>query len=152
MKTYPYLAAGVFLKATSLLNDTYFEGTVIFIAEYNDQGALGYVMNNPYPRRFNELVEFSGSPAFTLYEGGPVEHEKLFILHRRPDLISDSVLIANDIYSGGHFKQAVRMMNNQRLTDTDFRLFIGYCGWNRGDLEAEIAEGSWEVVEGEVFR
>lgn len=147
-----HLKAGVFLKATPLLNDSYFEGTTIYLTEYNSEGALGYIINSPYSRRFNELVAFASSPAFTLYEGGPVEHEKLFILHRRPNLVSDSVLIANDIYSGGDFKEAVRLMNNSTLTEKDFRLFIGYCGWNSGELETEMEEGSWEVVAGEVFR
>lgn len=139
------LQAGIFLKATQHLNDSYFEGALIYIAAYNAEGALGYVVNNPFPRRFNELVEFINSPPFMLYEGGPVAHEKLFFLHRRPELVTDSDLIAGGIYSGGDFKKAVSLMNAGTLTANDFRLFIGYSGWDAGELEMEISEGSWEV-------
>ena len=145
------LNPGTFIKATSLLNDTYFEGCIIFITELNKDGAIGFIINNPYNRRFNELLEFINSPALPLLEGGPMEHEKLFILHKNPDLINDSQWIAQNMYYGGNFKQAVTLMNSGILTEKDFKLFIGYCGWNAGELEAEIEEGSWEIVDGKLF-
>lgn len=139
--------AGIYIKSTPLLDDTVFEKTVILITEYNEKGAMGFVVNKLFPRTFNELQEFSNSRPFPLYEGGPVDQEHLFFVHRRPELIRGGVLIAENIYLGGDFKAAVKHINNGTLPEQDIRLFIGYCGWDFGELDAEIAEGSWQVLE-----
>lgn len=142
---------GRYIIATSVLINTYFEAAIIFITEHNENGAIGYITNQPYPRRFNELVAFIDSPPVLLYEGGPVEHEKLFFIHRRKDLVSDSILVSDNIYIGGNFTNAVQLINTGNFPLSDFKLFIGYCGWDAGELEAEIAEGSWELTGGKLF-
>ncbi|MBO9634477.1 MAG: YqgE/AlgH family protein [Chitinophagaceae bacterium] len=144
--------AGIFLHSTSLLDDTFFEKAQIFITEHNEKGAMGFVVNHPFPRRFNELEEFRHSMAFPMYEGGPVDREHLFFIHQRPDLIDGGTLVAGNIYVGGNFNTAVRLINNKTLTEKDIKLFIGYCGWDDKELEAEIEEGSWEPMEeGDLF-
>jgi len=144
--------AGTFIKSTDLLKDTFFEETVIFITEYNEKGAMGFVVNKLFPRKFNELEEFKLSPAFPLYDGGPVDREHLFIVHNRPDIISGGTKVTGHIYTGGDFSSAVRYINNKTITEKDICLFIGYCGWDLNEIEAEIREGSWEVLnEGHLF-
>jgi putative transcriptional regulator len=140
---------GTFLKSTSLLDDTNFENSIIFIAEFNDKGAMGYIINKKYPRGLNELEEFKHTRSFPLYLGGPVDQEHLFFIHKRPDLIKDGTLIADGVYLGGDFKDTVKHIGNNLLTGKDLTIFLGYCGWEHGELEAEIAEGSWEIIEGE---
>ena len=107
---------------------------------------MGFVINKAFPRKFNELEEFKHSIPFRLYEGGPVDQEHLYFVHRRPELITGGVLVADNIYLGGDFKAAVMHLNSHTISGADIRLFIGYCGWDNNELEAEIAEGSWEVV------
>ena len=144
--------AGIFITSTSLLDDTFFEDATLFITEYNEKGAMGFVVNKEFPRKFNELEEFRYSPPFPLYDGGPVDREHLYFVHRRPDLIAGGVPVADNIYMGGDFKAAVMHMNNGTILEQDIRLFIGYCGWNTHELEEEIAEGSWEIwEEGKLF-
>lgn len=142
------LHAGCFLKSTDLLNDTLFEQALIFIVEYNSGGAIGYVMNKKFSRRLNELIEFAHAPAFPLFEGGPVDPEHLFFVHCRPDLVKEGVRV-NDVYHGGNFKQAVLAISEGILSTSEIKIFIGYCGWDAGELEAEIEEGSWSVIENE---
>lgn len=138
--------AGTFLNSTALLDDSFFEKAVIFIAEHNEKGATGFVVNKLFPRKFNELAEFSNSKPFPLYDGGPVDQEHLYFMHRRPDLIEGGALVADGVYFGGDFKEAVMHMVDGTLREEDIRLFIGYCGWDVGELEEEIAEGSWLVT------
>lgn len=138
---------GVYIKSTILLSGDYFEDAVIYITEVNDKGALGFVINRKFPRNFNELEEFRHGPVFPLYEGGPVDQQHIFVLHRRPDIIPYSVVVSKDICFGGDFKETVKHLNNKTLTEKDIRLFIGYCGWDTAELEAEVAEGSWVVLE-----
>ncbi len=136
---------GTILISSPNLEDPNFDKVVIAVCEYNTKGALGFVINHPYTRSFNELVEFRNCKTFPLYEGGPVENDSLYFIHRRPDIIEDCSLIANGIYLGGNFKQAVAHMNTAVHPEEDIKLFIGYCGWDPGQLEAEIAEGSWII-------
>lgn len=139
------MKAGIFISSTALLEETFFEKAVIYITECNEKGAMGFVINKPFPRKLNELEEFRTGIAFPLYDGGPVDREHLYFIHQRPDLISDGVLIADNTYLGGDFKAAVRHINQQTITGKDIKLFIGYCGWDDHELESEIEEGSWEV-------
>lgn len=139
--------AGTFLRSTSLLDDTFFEQTVIFITEHNEKGAMGFVTNRLFPRRINELVEFSNCAPFPLYEGGPVDQEHLYFMHQRPDLIKGGDRVTGQIHLGGDFKAAMQYINDNTITEKDIRIFIGYCGWDDEELEAEIAEGSWELIQ-----
>lgn len=148
------LKQGVFIKSTELLKETVFEQAYILIAEHNDRGALGFMINKAFGRNLNELEEFKHSLAFPIYSGGPVDQEHLYFVHHRPDVIAEGELIANDMFFGGNFQQAVAAINNRTLTTADLKIFIGYCGWDAGELEAEIEEGSWVIEEGmseEVF-
>lgn len=137
--------AGICLNSTSLLDDSFFEDTIIFITENNEKGTVGFVTNKVFSRKLNELEAFKHCIAFPLYDGGPVDREHLFFLHQRPDLIEGGAPVTDSIYIGGDFQQAVTYINAHTLTEKDIRLFIGYCGWDHEQLEAEIKEGSWQI-------
>ncbi len=141
------MSPGTMLHSTELLDGSVFEKTVIYIAEYNEKGSMGFVMNQPFPRRLNELEEFKHGKAFPLHLGGPVDREHLYFLHRRPDLIPDGVEAGGNVFLGGDFKTTIRLINNGTLMEHDLKIFLGYCGWDSGELEAEIAEGSWQILE-----
>jgi putative transcriptional regulator len=145
------LQAGLFLKSTAALNNTVFENAMIFLTEYNTKGAMGFVINQPFGRSLHELEEFKSCPHFPLYYGGPVDEEHLFFVHQRPDLIEAGISVDHGIYMGGDFSQAVRGINNQQLTAAAIKIFVGYCGWDAGELEAEIEEGSWELLDTSVI-
>lgn len=139
------LYTGIILKSTEMMEDPNFTRTTILITEFNDKGATGFITDKIYPRKFNALVEFSDSPPFPLYDGGPVDREHLFFIHRCPQLIQGGIPVNDTVFFGGDFKQAVAAINKRHIGVHDIRLFIGYCGWDAGELEAEIAEGSWRM-------
>lgn len=138
---------GKILLSTPSLQDPHFDKTVIYLAEYNQNGALGFVINKIFPRVFNELTAYKNSKPFTLYEGGPVENESLYFLHRRPSVIEGGTLITGDTYLGGNFDQLVQGINHNTISAMDIKLLIGYCGWDNGELETEITEGSWVLTD-----
>ena len=137
---------GSYIKASNQLDGTYFENAIIMVTSYNDEGAIGFVINKPHSRNLNDLVAFSNAAPFRLFEGGPVDQEHLFALHRRPDLIAESTEIVGLLSTGGDFRATVDLINTNIITSKDIKLFIGYCGWDKGELEAEIEEGSWRVT------
>ncbi|ANI88980.1 hypothetical protein A9P82_06530 [Arachidicoccus ginsenosidimutans] len=140
------IGAGTFIISTPAIGDEHFEKVVIFVTEHNKNGTSGFVINKLFPLKLNDLLEFNHSLAFQLYHGGPVENEKLYILHQRPDLIEGGIELSDTTFLGGNFEQVVVHINNGTLTGNDIKLFIGYCGWDYGQLETEVAEGYWLSV------
>ena len=141
-----HISTGTILTSTSSLDGSIFEQSIICITEKNEQGAIGFVINKLFPQTLNQLEEFKHSLPFPLYNGGPVATESLFFIHCKPNLIEEGTSIINGIYVGGNFKQAVYHINQKNIQAKDIKLFIGYCGWDAGELEEEMAEGSWGIV------
>lgn len=137
---------GNIIISTNSLDDTNFEKVVIVITEHNGKGTIGYVINQLFPRTFNELEEFKHSIPVPLYAGGPVQTDMLYFMHHRPDLIPDGEHVAANVHMNGDFKKAVALINTGTLSINDVRMFIGYCGWDVNELQGEIEEGSWLVT------
>ncbi len=144
------IKAGSFLKSTNALNGSDFEAACIFITEHNANGATGFIINKLFARTLNELEEFKGCIHFPLYNGGPVDTEHIFFLHQRPDIIKNGTHICKDVYLGGNFKIAVESINNKTINKQDIKIFVGYCGWDNNQLQEEIEEGSWEIIDADV--
>lgn len=132
--------------STTALADSIFEKVVIVIIEHNEKGSVGFVVNRLFSRGLQELQEYAHSKPFPLFDGGPVEKEGIFFLHQRPDIIEDGKLLFDNVYLSGNFAQAVSFINNDTNAGKYLKLFIGYCGWDNGQLEEEIMEGSFTLV------
>ncbi|MEQ1553668.1 MAG: YqgE/AlgH family protein [Ferruginibacter sp.] len=143
----PTIHPGQILLSTPLLNNTVFEQTTIFICEANSNGAMGFIINKPSYKSLNELVEFRNLPYFALHNGGPMQTDKLYFIHKQPSIIHGGIPIINQIYLGGNFDLAIKNINNKTILKSDIKICIGYCGWDTGELEAEIEEGCWSILE-----
>lgn len=127
------------------INDPNFENTPILVVEQNENGAVGFIAHLPLMKHLNELTAFASYPPVPLYIGGPVDQENLFFLHRRPDIIEGGLAIKDGVYYGGDFQQVLAHLKDETLSEKDICLLIGYAGWDPGQLEEEIKEGSWTV-------
>jgi len=139
------LKAGIYIKSTAALTGSFFEHTTILLVKHNEAGSIGFVTNRSFEKLLHELIEFSNTKPFPLMDGGPVDREHLFVLHKRPDLIDGGEKISNDFYLGGNMAQVIEAINTRGATQQEIQFFIGYCGWDVGELEAEVEEGSWTV-------
>jgi len=137
------LKAGFYIKSTTALIGSFFEHTIILIVKHNETGSIGFVTNKPFEKSLHELIEFNHSNPFPLMDGGPVEIVILYVLHQRPDLINGCNLMPNGLYLGGNMEQVIEAINTRSTNEQEIQLFIGYCGWDLGELEAEVEEGSW---------
>jgi putative transcriptional regulator len=79
-------------------------------------------------------------------DGGPVDRAHLFVLHKRTDLIEGGKQLPNGLYLGGNMDQVIEAINAGAINQQEIQLFIGYCGWDKGELEAELKEGSWSFL------
>ena len=137
--------AGIYIKSTTELIGSFFEETTILIVQHNEEGSLGFVSNKPFGKSLHELIEFKHSKPFPLMDGGPVDREHIFVLHRRPDIIEGGEQVCDGLYLGGDMQQVIEAINTESITKDELQIFIGYCGWDAGELEAEIEEGSWTI-------
>jgi len=139
------LQTGSIIQSTPLLHNSYFENSSIIITECNAQGAVGFILHRLFPRTLNELVEFQQAASIDLYIGGPVCDEQIYFLHTVPEL--GGTPVTSTVFYGGDFTKAVALLSSGQLSHAQVKIFLGYCGWDTGDLEAEIAEGSWTITE-----
>ncbi len=84
---------------------------------------------------------------FKVYNGGPVEQDNLYFIHKIPELIPNSIEISLGIYWGGDFSAIIELINEKKITSNDIRFFLGYSGWDENQLENELQSNSWVVVE-----
>jgi putative transcriptional regulator len=139
-------AKGKLLIAEPFLNDPNFMRSVVVLCEYGDDGTVGFVLNNATEYTLDELVTEIPGGDFKIYQGGPVQVDTLHMLHRIPDILGGKE-IALGIYWGGDYEALQEAILNGSLHTNDIRLFIGYSGWAAGQLERELKEGSWMVIE-----
>ena len=139
------LKAGIYVKSTAALIGSFFEDTTILIVEHNQAGSTGFVTNKSFGKSLHELIEFKQSKPFPLMDGGPVDRDHIFVLHKRPDLIDGGKQLPNGLYLGGDMEQVIKAVNIMGANQQEIQLFIGYCGWDEGELVAELEEKSWSL-------
>jgi putative transcriptional regulator len=139
--------AGALLIADPFLKDTNFSRAVVFLCEHRMDGSFGLVINKPLDMVLDEVIDGITEKDIKIFYGGPVELDTIHFLHQLPDLIPGSVRVSTDIYWGGDFDLVIQLINNKEIDLTKIRFFLGYSGWQEGQLNAEIVETkSWLTV------
>jgi putative transcriptional regulator len=129
----------------SLTGDVSFNRSVVLLAEHNGEGSVGFILNKPLNYSMNELVTEIDVP-FPVFNGGPVEQDNLYFIHKVPELIPESIEISDGIYWGGDFEITVTLVNSGEIGQNDIRFFLGYSGWASFQLDKELHSKSWIVV------
>jgi putative transcriptional regulator len=146
------LAPGL-LVASPTLADPNFAGSLVLMAEHQDEGALGFVVNRAAPIAIADVLfgidpalrrtaEEAGRAEGLVLVGGPVSPERLWILYRPGPLAlaADAVALANGLALGGSRELL------EALVGADvgpFLLLLGYAGWAPMQVEGEVAAGVW---------
>ncbi|TWV41339.1 YqgE/AlgH family protein [Streptomyces misionensis] len=145
---------GRLLVATPALADPNFDRAVVLLLDHDEEGSLGVVLNRPTPVGVGDILEgwaeLTGEPG-VVFQGGPVS--------------LDSALGVAVVPGGANGERAPlgwrRVHGAIGLVDLEappellapvlgsLRIFAGYAGWGPGQLEDELAEGAWYVVESE---
>ena len=149
-----------FLIAMPGLDDAAFARSVISMCEHSDRGALGLVINKPseinlqglfdkvdLPLRRGDLTD---SPVF---QGGPVQTERGFVLHECMLAGSESVYASTMTIPGGlemtTSKDVLEALSSGAGPRKVF-VSLGYSAWGQGQLESEISDNSWLTVEADL--
>jgi putative transcriptional regulator len=143
--------AGRLLVATPKLLDPNFHRTVVFVCMHDEHGAFGLVLNRPLEAmKVAETIpvwsEHVSTPAL-VFLGGPVEPNSAIALGRsRAGLERDGWTRMTGTTGLVNLEA-----NPEELMDDleAVRVFAGYAGWGAGQIEGEIKEDAWFVVEAE---
>jgi len=130
----------------SIIGDISFNRSVILLADHNDEGSVGFIINKPLKYTINDLVP-DVEASFKIYNGGPVEQDNLYFIHNVPDLIPNSVEISSGIFWGGDFELTKNLINAGQIKKDNIRFFLGYTGWEAKQLENEMQSNSWILAE-----
>lgn len=151
---------GRLLVATPNLGDPNFERTVILVLEHGEEGALGVVLNRPSDLDLAEpLPEWARAAAHpsVVFIGGPVAPSAAVCLARLgPHGATEGwqrLLGPSGPGSGAGGSVGTLDLDadpDEAIARLDeIRVFAGYAGWGPGQLEGEIADGGWFVVDAE---
>ena len=133
---------GIILISEPSLRDFYFRQSVVLLAEHNEEGSFGIIINKPIETRLNEVLKEFTNLDIPIYLGGPVKTDSIFFIHTKEN-VEKSLKIIDGLYWGGDIDTIREMMTMGMITENEIRFFIGYAGWNPNQLDREISEKSW---------
>lgn len=137
---------GRVLIADPFTKDDYFGRSVVYLCDHNSQGTFGFVLSNYLDIDLAEVAKNFPNINANISIGGPVQTESIFFIHTLGDRIPGSVEVEDGIYIGGDYDLITEQLTEGKVDSSQVRFFLGYSGWDPGQLEAEIARNNWIVA------
>ncbi len=137
---------GNILISEPLMNDFHFGRSVILLIDHEEsEGSFGVIINKTLNVGVNQIVdEFPDFDAPT-YLGGPVADNQLFFIHTLGDLIPEASPIVEGLYWGGDAETLKTLISIGIANESNVRFFLGYAGWDAGQLVNELVRNTWLV-------
>ncbi|WP_055591006.1 YqgE/AlgH family protein [Peterkaempfera griseoplana] len=142
---------GRLLVATPALTDPNFERAVVLLLDHDEEGSLGVVLNRPTAVDVSAVLapwaDLAGDPS-VVFQGGPVALDSALALAVVPGEPA-----AEDPLGWRRVHGAIGLVDLEAPPELlaaelgSLRVFAGYAGWSPGQLEDELIEGAWYVVE-----
>ncbi|MGO1618354.1 MAG: YqgE/AlgH family protein [Oceanisphaera sp.] len=141
-----------FLIAMPNLKDPFFAGSVTYVCEHNDEGAMGLVINIPVDMPVHELLnQLDMLPEDApreleepVLQGGPVATDRGFVLHSPVTGFNSSQMLADDLMITTS-PDVLETLGTAQAPE-QYLVALGYAGWTPGQLEQELTENNWLTV------
>ena len=139
---------GALLVSEPFLREDYFCHAVVCITEYEiDKSTMGVIMNKPTRYTLSELVpDIYSEYDMRVYCGGPLSCDRLYYIHTIGNIVANAKEISKGLYIGGNFDDIITYINSGNETKGKIRFFLGYSGWDKGQLETELKNNVWAVT------
>jgi putative transcriptional regulator len=98
----------------TILGDISFNRSIILLADHTEEGSIGFILNKPLDYTISDLLPEIEKP-LRVYNGGPVEQDNLYFIHKIPELIPESIEISNGMFWGGDFRSVIKLINDGEL-------------------------------------
>lgn len=143
---------GKLLVTMPFSNDLRFTNSVIYLCGHDNYGAIGLVINKGLSSlSFGDLLNQLNipyvipNPKVEMHAGGPVDVTRGFVLHSL-DYLSDSTVRVGEATCITATLDILRALASGR-GPSNFLLSLGYVGWGSGQLEQEIQDNHWMIIE-----
>ena len=137
--------APVLLVSMPQMLDPNFSKTVVLLAEYGPHGAFGLVLNRRMDDPAMAIVTpdepLDIHPGMYLFTGGPVEPTRAWILTANKDLDAEALEVIDGVFLSA--SPTLVRHTLESAPDPATRMVVGYAGWGAGQLDVELAQGSW---------
>ena len=142
------LAAPSFLIAVPQLGDPNFVRGVVLLLEHGEDGSMGLLINRPSNLDIgtfcsSQSMQFRGDPSSLVFQGGPVQPDRAFILHASDHEGPETENVS------GELKLSYSLESLRLLVEKPpprMRIYLGYAGWGPGQLAGEVIQGAWLVT------
>ena len=137
---------GNILISEPLMNDFHFGRSVVLLIDHiESEGSFGIIINKQLNACVNQIVDDFPDFDAAVYLGGPVAEDQLFFIHTLGDLIPDSSPIIDGLYWGGEVETLKTLIATGIANEENTRFYLGYSGWDAGQLVSELVRNSWAV-------
>ena len=125
---------------------------MVFVAEHNDEGAFGLVLNRPGEVKVADLwASISQEPCewdARTFRGGPVQENAVIFLHGCEDLAPEAEPVVPGVFLGSEVELLAKVLKRSSGEKdatglAALRVFCGYSGWGPGQLDSEMEAGGW---------
>lgn len=140
---------GDLLISEPFLKDPTFVRTVILIVEKNELGTVGFVLNQKLNMTVADIID-TLPLTNSLYNGGPVAHDSLHFIYKGEHPVEGSINVMDNLYWGGNFHELIIKVQLGLIETENLRFFLGYSGWDVGQLEQEIKDNTWIIAKGDI--
>ncbi len=147
METKTLQKGRLLIARPSMMSDV-FSRSVILLTDHSENGTVGFVLNKSLEIPVSKFISGLNS-LMPVYEGGPVDQENIYYIHKRPDLISDSEKFSKGLYWSGNYEDVQYAVNNGLITEDEIRFYLGYSGWSAEQLQGEINNNAWTLIRDE---
>ncbi|HET9402953.1 MAG TPA: YqgE/AlgH family protein [Burkholderiales bacterium] len=142
------MANAIFLVAKPSLADPNFRETVVLVTHPRRGGPWGVIINRPLEHRLSEAlpdIESLQGRKDVLFFGGPVKREGLVFLVRLPKAPPGATLVLRDVFFTADTGLIDGLLKRPNPTH-GLRVYSGFSGWSSGQLQRELARGSWYIL------
>lgn len=138
-------SVGKLLISEPFLMDPNFKRSVVLITEHQEEGTVGFILNQRSTLILSDLIPELEGADFPVYIGGPVGTDTVHFMHRCYDKLNGGEEIAKGVYWGGNFETLKILISNGLIETSEIKFFIGYSGWGAEQLKNELKENTWIV-------
>lgn len=140
---------GSILVSEPFLSDINFWRSVVLLTEQTPQGTIGFILNKPAHLTTAEAIPGLLSVDFPIYYGGPMEPSSLHFVHKHGAALKGSFEVLPGVYWGGDINDINPLLASGEAQVSDFKFFLGYSGWEIGQIEDEMNEKAWWITTGQ---